>query len=228
MLAPLPEKAVFIGSGNFGFKKEFEYSLHIDQVKIEKELFIGSYERFTSDIEPMEYFHFFNLKDWEDNYKLDDGLASTEVIHVIEKDGLEYIFSRQTRSKILFVKAKEYLFCETMKKMDENKYVNILTSYDDKHFPISPKKYDRGIVKDGAYIGEKQEDGTWKYYLYTLLTAPAKMSTKILKPFLKRHFAHFYKTFYEIYYDYKKNNKDNWEKYIKDSQDRVLPDIYIS
>ena len=107
----------------------------------------------------MNFFAFCTI---QDRKKFDNQIESFEVLCVLNHNGFEYTFCRQTTKKVLVIKGRELLYMKIGKYLPNGDYMCVFKSFEDKHFPKIPK-YDRiAMLKSGLLFETAGKTTSWR------------------------------------------------------------------
>jgi hypothetical protein len=168
---------------------------------------------------PYNYVQFFNFLPMEERKQIDSTLASFDVVYMIELEDIVYSFVRFTINRILMIKAKECIYVDAFKKIDDNTWIQVCSSYDDLNFPRI-KSHDRmnivlgGLLYENDHEGRSGQEGGTKCTKFTLLDPATRIPLKIIKGMMGSYFKTFYREQARVLQKYSGCGEDHWRQVI--------------
>ena len=171
---------------------------------------------------PQNYMHCFNFLPIEERKQIDSTLASFDVVYMIELGDTVYSFVRFTINRILMIKAKECIYVDAFKKINDQTWILVCSSYDDVNYP-KIKSHDRmtivlgGTLFENDHEGSGEEGGT-KCTKFTLLDPATRIPVKVVKGMMGSYFKTFYREQAKVLQKYSGCGADHWKEVIRDKE----------
>lgn len=109
-------------------------------------------EEIVFDNDPEDFLHYFFFSNLEERKDWDTQAAEMSILYVFEKDRTKYIFFRQVTKKVLMIKAREYIYCVALRKLETGDLIYAMQSYDDKNLSPDPNIERGRFEMGGGYI----------------------------------------------------------------------------
>lgn len=90
-------------------------------------------EEIVFDSDPEDFLHYFFFSSYEERKSWDHHAQQFDILYAFEKDGTKYIFFRQCTKKVFIIKAREYVYCVALRKLETGDLIYAMQSYDDKN-----------------------------------------------------------------------------------------------
>jgi hypothetical protein len=213
-------------------EKKYRYKVKLAEVKIDKVNHHEILEETFLENDPEDFMNFLAFCDLKDRKKFDNQIETLEVLYILEHNGIQYKFIRQTTKKILMFKGKELIIMFAGKWLPNGDYLSVSKSYEDKNFEKLPK-WDRIFVLYSGVLFQKvgspsvhltdsqkeletstMSDQIFKMTRYCMMNPSTKLALKVMKSGLSNYWKLHHKNVYNSHEKYVKDGKNDWSQEI--------------